>query len=110
MILLFLIPVKLLLGKMASPQLLNQYNMTQFTDITKAVQSGNLKLLNDSLLKHQDYFIQKVTSSRVYILYIYMITGCLFNPRKVKNFGIQKLVQEDVSFVLNVMKSLNVMN
>lgn len=59
MILSYLVPVKLLVGKMPSLELLTKHNFTQFIDLTKAVQSGNLKLFNETLASNQDFFIQK---------------------------------------------------
>ena len=59
MILSYLVPVKLLVGKMPSLELLTKHNFTQFIDLTKAVQSGNLKMFNETLTRYQDFFIQK---------------------------------------------------
>lgn len=55
----FLIPVKILRGKMPSKKLLDTYNMYQFRNFAEAVRTGNLKLFNDTLAEHQEYFIQK---------------------------------------------------
>ncbi len=58
-ILLYLIPVKMFLGKMPKESLLKEYNLYQFENLSKAVQLGNLQLFTETLEKYQDFFIQK---------------------------------------------------
>ncbi|RXM36918.1 PCI domain-containing protein 2 [Acipenser ruthenus] len=58
MILIYLLPVKMLLGHMPTNQLLRKYDLLQFADVTKAVSEGNLMLLNDALAKHEAFFIR----------------------------------------------------
>jgi len=58
-ILLYLIPIKILLGTMPRTEFLEKHNFLQFMDLAKAVQTGNLKLFNQTLATHQDFFIQK---------------------------------------------------
>uniref|UniRef100_A0A8C4RKT8 PCI domain-containing protein 2 n=1 Tax=Erpetoichthys calabaricus TaxID=27687 RepID=A0A8C4RKT8_ERPCA len=58
MILIYLLPVKMLLGHMPTNQLLRKYDLLQFADVTKAVSEGNLLLLNDALSKHETFFIR----------------------------------------------------
>ncbi|XP_012678747.1 PCI domain-containing protein 2 [Clupea harengus] len=58
LILIYLLPVKMLLGHMPSPSLLQKYDLMQFTDVTKAVSEGNLLLLNEALTKHETFFIR----------------------------------------------------
>ncbi|MBN3275338.1 PCID2 protein, partial [Polyodon spathula] len=58
MILIYLLPVKMLLGHMPTNQLLKKYDLLQFADVTKAVSEGNLLLLNDALAKHEAFFIR----------------------------------------------------
>ncbi|XP_043092000.1 PCI domain-containing protein 2 [Puntigrus tetrazona] len=58
LILIYLLPVKMLLGHMPTHQLLKKYDLMQFTDVTKAVSEGNLLLLNEALVKHETFFIR----------------------------------------------------
>ncbi|XP_017557332.1 PCI domain-containing protein 2 [Pygocentrus nattereri] len=58
LILIYLLPVKMLLGHMPTTQLLKKYDLMQFTDVTKAVSEGNLLLLNEALAKHETFFIR----------------------------------------------------
>lgn len=58
MILIYLLPVKMLLGHMPTIQLLRKYDLMQFSEVTKAVSEGNLLLLNDALAKHETFFIR----------------------------------------------------
>ncbi|XP_044284623.1 PCI domain-containing protein 2 isoform X3 [Varanus komodoensis] len=58
MILIYLLPVKMLLGHMPMIQLLKKYDLMQFAEVTKAVSEGNLLLLNDALVKHETFFIR----------------------------------------------------
>ncbi|MBN3322666.1 PCID2 protein, partial [Atractosteus spatula] len=58
MILIYLLPVKMLLGHMPTHQLLRKYDLLQFADVTKAVSEGNLLLLNEALVKHETFFIR----------------------------------------------------
>uniref|UniRef100_A0A3B5KH39 PCI domain-containing protein 2 n=1 Tax=Takifugu rubripes TaxID=31033 RepID=A0A3B5KH39_TAKRU len=58
MILIYLLPVKMLLGHMPTHQLLRKYDLLQFADVTKGVSEGNLLLLNEALVKHETFFIR----------------------------------------------------
>uniref|UniRef100_A0A8C2KLX6 PCI domain-containing protein 2 n=1 Tax=Cyprinus carpio TaxID=7962 RepID=A0A8C2KLX6_CYPCA len=58
LILIYLLPVKMLLGHMPTHQLLKKYDLMQFADVTKAVSEGNLLLLNEALVKHETFFIR----------------------------------------------------
>ncbi|XP_063809191.1 PCI domain-containing protein 2 isoform X1 [Pseudophryne corroboree] len=58
MILIYLLPVKMLLGHMPTIQLLKQYDLMQFAEVTKAVSDGNLLLLSEALAKHESFFIR----------------------------------------------------
>ncbi|KAJ8410512.1 hypothetical protein AAFF_G00194160 [Aldrovandia affinis] len=58
LVLIYLLPVKMLLGHMPTPQLLRKYDLLQFADVTKAVSEGNLLLLNEALAKHETFFIR----------------------------------------------------
>ncbi|NP_001007382.1 PCI domain-containing protein 2 [Danio rerio] len=58
LILIYLLPVKMLLGHMPTHQLLKKYDLMQFADVTRAVSEGNLLLLNAALVKHETFFIR----------------------------------------------------
>uniref|UniRef100_A0A6I8RNS2 PCI domain-containing protein 2 n=1 Tax=Xenopus tropicalis TaxID=8364 RepID=A0A6I8RNS2_XENTR len=58
MILIYLLPVKMLLGHMPAIQLLKKYDLMQFAEVTKAVSEGNLLLLTEALSKHETFFIR----------------------------------------------------
>ncbi|XP_030057380.1 LOW QUALITY PROTEIN: PCI domain-containing protein 2 [Microcaecilia unicolor] len=58
MILIYLLPVKMLLGHMPTIQLLKKYDLMQFAEVTKSVSEGNLLLLNAALAKHETFFIR----------------------------------------------------
>merc|ERR1712050_610302 len=57
LILIYLLPVKMLLGQIPKQELLRKYDLMQFSDVVTAVKSGNLLLLNDTLQKHEAFFI-----------------------------------------------------
>lgn len=58
LILIYLLPVKMLLGQMPKTQLLKKYNLLQFAEVAQAVRSGNLLLLNQALEKNETFFIR----------------------------------------------------
>ncbi|NP_001089237.1 PCI domain-containing protein 2 [Xenopus laevis] len=58
MILIYLLPVKMLLGHMPTIHLLKKYDLMQFAEVTKAVSEGNLLLLTEALTKHETFFIR----------------------------------------------------
>ncbi len=57
-ILIYLIPVKMLLGHMPSEALLRKYDLMRFQDVVKAVKQGNLLELNDALDRNAKFFIR----------------------------------------------------
>jgi len=57
-ILIYLIPVKMLLGHMPSLDLLAKYDLLQFKDIVTSVKQGNLLKLNGALEKNERFFIK----------------------------------------------------
>lgn len=54
--LIFLIPIKMLLGRMPSRELLYKYDLKQFDDIKKAVISGHIGDLDEAIETHSDFF------------------------------------------------------
>eukprot|EP01098_Paradermamoeba_levis_P008911 TRINITY_DN3678_c0_g1_i1.p1 TRINITY_DN3678_c0_g1~~TRINITY_DN3678_c0_g1_i1.p1 ORF type:complete len:463 (+),score=99.74 TRINITY_DN3678_c0_g1_i1:145-1389(+) len=59
LILLFLVPVKMLLGEFPQMEILQRYQLHQFVDLARAVKLGNLEQFNSSLALYEDFFIQK---------------------------------------------------
>lgn len=58
LILIYLLPVKMLLGYMPKVIVLKRYDLMQFADVAKAVSSGNLLLLNEALQRNEAFFIK----------------------------------------------------
>jgi hypothetical protein len=58
LILMYLIPVKMLLGQMPIPSLLVKYDLLEFKGIMQSVKEGNLHQLNQELEKHEKIFIK----------------------------------------------------
>uniref|UniRef100_H2ZDA2 PCI domain-containing protein 2 n=1 Tax=Ciona savignyi TaxID=51511 RepID=H2ZDA2_CIOSA len=58
MILIYLIPVKMLLGRLPTLELLHTHNLNQFADIVRAVRTGDVQLLNKALIKNETFYIQ----------------------------------------------------
>ncbi|KYQ92434.1 proteasome component region PCI domain-containing protein [Tieghemostelium lacteum] len=58
-ILIYLVPMQLHQCKFPKKSLLEKYNLYQFTDIVEAVKSGNVKIFNNCLNTHQNFFIAK---------------------------------------------------
>ncbi|KAK6196245.1 hypothetical protein SNE40_001506 [Patella caerulea] len=58
LILIYLIPVKMLLGHMPKASLLRKYDLLQFENVARAVSSGNLLQLNDALDENESFFIK----------------------------------------------------
>jgi len=58
LVLIYLLPVKMLLGHMPKRQLLEKYDLMQFSDVAKAVRQGNIRLLNTSLQNNEMFFIK----------------------------------------------------
>lgn len=57
-ILIYLIPVKMLLGQMPEEMLLKKYDLLQFKEVVLAVKQGNLLRLNDALENNEKFFIK----------------------------------------------------
>ncbi|PKA60526.1 hypothetical protein AXF42_Ash017932 [Apostasia shenzhenica] len=58
MILKYLIPVKLSVGILPKMWLLDKYNLTEYTNVVKALRSGDLRLLRQALQDHEDIFLR----------------------------------------------------
>lgn len=57
-ILIYLVPVRMLLGRLPQQRLLIKYNLAEFGDVARAVSAGNLLQLDNALAKHEHFFIQ----------------------------------------------------
>ncbi|XP_076339110.1 PCI domain-containing protein 2 isoform X2 [Tachypleus tridentatus] len=58
LILIYLIPVKMLLGHMPSMHLLEKYDLKQFSEVVKAVIEGNLLRLSAAMTANEAFFIK----------------------------------------------------
>mmetsp|Transcript_31789 Transcript_31789/g.71289 ORF Transcript_31789/g.71289 Transcript_31789/m.71289 type:complete len:411 (-) Transcript_31789:24-1256(-) len=57
----YLVPVKLLRGRLPTRKLLEKYGLFEFVPILNGMRSGNLMEFSDGLVKHQDLFIRRGT-------------------------------------------------
>merc|ERR1719509_692823 len=58
LILIYLIPVKMLLGHMPKKALLQKFDLMQFNSVAEAVKAGNLLKLNEALDANEKFFIK----------------------------------------------------
>ena len=58
LILIYLVPVKMLLGYIPSREVLEKYDLSQLWDLVQAVCQGNLKAFDDLMEKHETFFIK----------------------------------------------------
>ncbi|KAL1124743.1 hypothetical protein AAG570_001365 [Ranatra chinensis] len=58
LILIYLVPVKLLLGYLPTIKVLKKYDLLQLWEICEAVRSGNAKQLSAAMVTHQQFFIK----------------------------------------------------
>ncbi|XP_052867079.1 PCI domain-containing protein 2 homolog [Anopheles cruzii] len=57
LILIYLTPVKMLLGYMPRKEVLERYNVLQFHDLAAAVREGNVKRFDEAIRRHEMFFI-----------------------------------------------------
>ncbi|XP_076251221.1 PCI domain-containing protein 2 [Rhynchophorus ferrugineus] len=57
LILIYLVPVKILLGYIPNRKVLEKYNVLEFWDLVQAVCQGNLKWFDEIMEKHESFFI-----------------------------------------------------
>lgn len=106
LILVYLIPVKMLLGYMPKPELLKKYNLLEFEDVRRAVSQGNLLLLSEALKKHERFFIHygiylilqklKIISYRNLFKKVYMLLGTHQLPLKSFEDAMKFMKVEDI--------------
>ncbi|XP_060524402.1 PCI domain-containing protein 2 [Cylas formicarius] len=58
LVLIYLVPVKMLLGYIPSKKVLEKYNVTEFWDLVQAVCQGNLKWFDEIMEIHETFFIR----------------------------------------------------
>lgn len=58
LILIYLVPVKILLGYVPRKSVLEKYDLMQFWELVQGVCQGNLKLLDEVIDKHESFFIK----------------------------------------------------
>ncbi|KAF0684967.1 Aste57867_23090 [Aphanomyces stellatus] len=58
-ILQFLVPVKLILGVVPSPELFQTYELDEYVGIATSIQQGNISEFNNSMSKFEDQFVQE---------------------------------------------------
>lgn len=100
MILQFLVPVKLLLGVMPSPQLIDAYALHEYTGLTDAIRRGDLQRFDAYLEQYQTQFIQQgvyllIEKLRLVVLrnlikkvYVHMRTRMSCGDRLTRGCGI----------------------
>uniref|UniRef100_A0A182QW49 PCI domain-containing protein 2 homolog n=1 Tax=Anopheles farauti TaxID=69004 RepID=A0A182QW49_9DIPT len=64
LILIYLTPVKMLLGYMPRKEVLERYNVLQFHDLASAVKEGNVRRFDEAIRRHEMFFI----NAGVYLL------------------------------------------
>lgn len=58
LILIYLVPIKMILGYMPQRSLLAKYDLLQFWELVQGVQSGDVRRLNVAMQQHQKFFVQ----------------------------------------------------
>ncbi|CAG0894758.1 unnamed protein product [Cyprideis torosa] len=106
LILLHLIPVKLILGVIPKQDLLQKYNLPQFSEVVTSVRTGNLRLFNQTLNQHQAFFIQsgiylilekaKIIVLRNLFKKIYILTGTHQVDIQLFQHALKAMGEEDV--------------
>ncbi|XP_045604612.1 PCI domain-containing protein 2 [Procambarus clarkii] len=56
-ILIYLIPVKMLRGYLPKESVLERFNLPEFREVVISVRQGNVRLLSETLVKHESFFI-----------------------------------------------------
>mmetsp|Transcript_24068 Transcript_24068/g.39552 ORF Transcript_24068/g.39552 Transcript_24068/m.39552 type:complete len:406 (-) Transcript_24068:675-1892(-) len=58
LILLYLVPVRLVMGYIPSARLLTKYNLPQYQRVAESIRIGNLLEFNDSMAEHHELFVR----------------------------------------------------
>mmetsp|Transcript_29214 Transcript_29214/g.80259 ORF Transcript_29214/g.80259 Transcript_29214/m.80259 type:complete len:413 (-) Transcript_29214:3102-4340(-) len=102
-ILRYLVPVKLYLGRLPSATLLQKYGLSEFGPLVDSMRKGDLRTFNDSLVRFQDKFIRQGT----YLLLEKCKAICYRNLFKRIHFVVGKS-QVPLGHVANSFKGLGV--
>jgi nuclear mRNA export protein PCID2/THP1 len=57
-ILIYLVPVKMLLGHMPRKEILEKYNVLQFHELAAALKEGNVRKFDEVIQRHETFFIE----------------------------------------------------
>lgn len=106
LILIYLVPVKMLLGYIPSKQVLEKYQVVQFWDLVQAVCQGNLKRFDELMEEHESFFIQcgiylivdklKIIAYRNLFRKVYLILNTHLIPVEALQTALVSLGQTDV--------------
>lgn len=106
LILIYLVPVKMLLGYIPSRQVLEKYDVIEFWDLVQAVCQGNLKLFDELMEKHETFFIKcgiylivdklKIIAYRNLFRKVYLILNTHQIPVEALQAALTSLGQTDV--------------
>lgn len=106
LILIYLVPVKMLLGYIPKREVLEKYDVIEFWDLVQAVCQGNLKLFDELMEKHEAFFIKcgiylivdklKIIAYRNLFRKVYMILNTHQIPVEALQTALVFLGQTDV--------------
>lgn len=57
LILIYLVPVKMLLGYMPKKEVLERYDVLQFHELASAIKDGNVRRFDEVIQRHETFFI-----------------------------------------------------
>jgi len=98
-ILIYLLPVKMLLGFIPKRSLLMKYNLREFVDLVEALRTGNVKLLNKTFEKNERFFI----GAGIYLL-LEKLKFIAYRNLFKKIYLIKNNHQLDISIFVQILK------
>ena len=93
----YLIPVKLLLGQLPRPELLQRYDLPHYGPVAAAVRSGDVRLLDGALAQHAPLFIRAGT-----FLLLEKLRNGVFRTLLKRIHNVQKLREPAKAFQLPI--------
>jgi nuclear mRNA export protein PCID2/THP1 len=106
LVLLYLIPARILRGTLPSRRLLKGYNMFWYEDISRALRTGNLRLFDEAVERHEQFFIRKglyLAIEKMRSLVYRSLCSKLYNARvAMAKVDPHKVKLEDVQLSLRV--------
>ncbi|KAF5299182.1 hypothetical protein FQA39_LY02355 [Lamprigera yunnana] len=106
LILIYLVPVKMLLGYIPSRQVLEKYDIVQLWELVQAVCQGNLRLFDEIMDRHETFFINcgiyliveklKIIAYRNLFRKVYLILNTHQIPVEALQLALMFLGQTDV--------------